>query len=171
MTRIEDQRKRHLWIPAVDILEAIIPLFRAEHFAGICCILLLDENCDSGESGGARYMPLKKTNTADIHMYFSDLDDLPDVARQSRMYLTYRLTLALMHEVYHHKVRSQKKLKRPKRALEEKRANKWAQEAVTHVFTNLYPRETHEEEWKAVQAALDQHVHGGVTPQTGHQEG
>lgn len=41
---ILDKRKTSSWVPAVEILEQIVPLFRKEHFYGARNIVLLDED-------------------------------------------------------------------------------------------------------------------------------
>jgi hypothetical protein len=60
----------------------------------------------------------------------------------------------LMHEVYHHIVRGQHRLRQPKFKQEQSEADRWAEGAVHHVFEKIFPREEFEPEWIRIQKVL-----------------
>ena len=106
------------------------------------------------DDAAGRYVPIRGTNRADIEMYFDWYTTFSPEALESALLLTYLVTNTLMHEIYHHIVRGQKRLKRPSGAVEEKDAAQWAKGAVGHVFRELYPRERFEPHWQQVLAVL-----------------
>ena len=142
--KIEDRRVNPSWVPAVQVLKEVIPLFKQEHFAGIRKIVLLDDDYHAkrGVSKAAgRYCPIQGTRAADVEIYLGHLSTLPEELKGNRMLLTYLITETLMHEIYHHLVRGQRKLRRPSFKEEQRRAEQWAFSAVVHVFRQLFPGE------------------------------
>jgi hypothetical protein len=149
---IEDLRKDSSWMPAVSILEEFIPKLNPTYFAGIKKVILLDKDYhkDKKVTAAARYVPIRGTNFAIIEFYLGHFSTLPEEAKQSRMYLTWRLLCSLAHELYHHRVRGQKKIRRPKFTQEQKNADEWAVKIVNPIFAAVYPKELYEEEWKFI---------------------
>jgi hypothetical protein len=157
--KIEDRRVTSSWVPAVQILEEVIPLFRQEHFGGIRRIVLLDHDYHANRRvarASGRYCPIKGTKAADVEIYFSHLSTLPEEVKTNQMLLTYLITETLMHEIYHHLVRGQQKLRRPSFKQEQKAAGRWAFAAVCHVFRRLFPGEDADAEWKRIDQILKQ---------------
>ncbi|MCH5374762.1 MAG: formylglycine-generating enzyme family protein, partial [Planctomycetes bacterium] len=73
-----------------------------------------------------RYCPIDGSQQADIEIYFDWLDDLPGELRSSKLFLSYQIVHILMHEVYHHIVRGQRRLRQPKFKKEQSDADEWA---------------------------------------------
>ena len=155
--KIDDRRVTSSWVPAVQVLEQIIPLMRKEHFAGIRSIVLLDHDYHANRRvarASGRYCPTQGTRAADIEMYFDHFSSLPEEVKTNRMVLTYFITETLMHEVYHHVVRGQRKLRRPPFKDEQKAAGRWAFAAIGHVARQLFPGQ--EAEWKRLEEFFKQ---------------
>ena len=145
--KIDDKRSTTSSVPAVEILNEALPCFQKRNFAGIRKVVLLDQDYHKGPEAWGRYCPVKGSKQADIEIYFDWVDDLLTEVRSSKLYLTYQIVHILMHEVYHHIVRGQHRLRQPKFKKEQTDADKWATGAVAHVFKKLFPREDHEQEW------------------------
>lgn len=156
--KIDDKRITTLYLPVIDIINEVIPHFKKQHFVGIRKIALFDSKYRKGpnESGISmgRYCAVPGTKTADIEMYFEFYDILPLELKTSKLYLTYLVVSTLMHEVYHHIIRGQHRLRQPKAKKEEMQADRWGDGAVGHIFNKLYPREQYEPEWKKIQDIL-----------------
>jgi hypothetical protein len=148
---IEDLRRASSWMPAVSILEEFIPRLDATYFAGIKKIILLDKDYHKDKKvTAARYIPIRGTKFASIEFYLGQFSTLPEEAKQSRMYLTWQLLFFLVHELYHHRVRGQKIIRRPKFKQEQNDADQWAVKIVTPIFVAVYPNELYEGEWKLI---------------------
>jgi len=130
---IDDKRSTTSWVPAVDILNEALPHFRKQNFAGIRRVVLLDQDYHKGPEALGRYCPVKGTKQADVELYFEWYDELPEKVRSSRLYLTYMIIQTLMHEVYHHIVRGQHRLRQPKFKTEQAKASQWGEGAVGHL--------------------------------------
>ncbi len=155
--KIDDRRVTSSWVPAAQVLEQIIPLMRQEHFAGIRSIVLLDNDYHANRQvarASGRYCPMQGTRAADIEMYFGHFSSLPEEVKTNRMVLTYFITETLMHEVYHHVVRGQQKLRRPSFKEEQKAAGRWAFAAICHVARQLFPGQ--EAEWNRLEQFFKQ---------------
>jgi hypothetical protein len=154
--KIEDKRSTTSSVPAVEILNEVLPHFQKRNFAGIRSVVLLDQNYHKGPAALGRYCAIKGTKQADVEIYFEWIDDLPEEVRSSKLYLTYQIVHILMHEVYHHIVRGQHRLRQPKFAKEQTDADRWATGAVAHVFKKVFPREQHEQEWLRLKALAEE---------------
>lgn len=139
-------------IPVVDILNRIIPLFRSENFVGIRRIVLLDKNYHDQTHARGLYMPIPNTRKADIELYFDYLSKYPPSVVKEEIFLAYVLTETLAHEMYHHIVRGQRRIRKHSDEQEEIDATKWAQGAIRHVFERLYPREHFEDKWNHIKS-------------------
>jgi hypothetical protein len=155
---IEDLRKDSSWMPAVSILEEFIPKLDPAYFAGIKKLILLDNDYhkDKKVTAAARYVPIPGTNFASIEFYLGHFSSLPEEAKQSRMYLTWCLLCSLAHELYHHRVRGQRKIRRPKFKQEQKNADKWALNTINPIFANVYPKDLYEKEWNLIAQKIKQ---------------
>lgn len=157
--KIEDRRVTSSWVPAVQVLEEVIPLFRQEHFVGIRRIVLLDDDYHANRRvarAAGRYCPIQGTKAADVEIYLGHLSTLPEEVKTKRMLLTYLITKTLMHEIYHHLISGQQKLRKPSFKEEQKAADRWAFSAVAHVFRQLFPGEEADAEWKRIDQILKQ---------------
>jgi hypothetical protein len=155
--KIDDRRVTTSWVPAVQILEQVIPLMKHEHFAGIRSIVLLDTDYHANRQvakASGRYCPIQGTRAADIEMYFAHFSSLPEEVKANPMVLTYFITETLMHEVYHHVVRAHQKVKRPSFKEEQKAAQRWAFAAICHVARQLFPGQ--EAEWERLEQFFKQ---------------
>lgn len=160
---IEDVRANSSWAPAVSILETFMPKIDPKYFVGIRKIVLLDKDYhrDKRVQATGRYIPIEGTRGGDIELYLEYLSELPDEAKNSRMYLTYRILKTLAHELYHHRVRGQRIERRPKFEQEQKRADQWAAKIVKPIFAEVFPREKYESEWVLIQQKLTESRKGG----------
>jgi hypothetical protein len=122
--KIEDCRRHALETPAVEVLERILPLVPADYLRGIRSILLLDRDYRGIKAGG-RYVALRGTRLANIELFLDSYGSLPETLRTSRVYVTFYLGWVLMHELYHHRVRGQKRLRKTTDQLEDQRADRW----------------------------------------------
>ncbi len=155
--KIDDRRVTTSWIPVVQILEEVIPLFKKEHLAGIRSIILLDDDYRAGRhvpAAAGRYCQIQRSRAGDIEIFLAHLSTLPGELQTNRMLLTYLMTETLAHEVYHHLVRGQQKLRRPSYKEEQKAADRWAFAAVRQVFHRLFPGQ--EAEWSRIDRILKQ---------------
>ncbi len=66
------------------------------------------------------------------------------------MYLTWRLLCSLGHELYHHRIRGQKKIRRPKFKQEQKNADVWGVKTISPIFAAVYPKDLYEKEWNLI---------------------
>jgi hypothetical protein len=66
--QIKDKRSATSWVPAVDILNQVLPLFREQNFAGIRRVVLLDQDYHKGPEGLGRYCQIDGTKQADVEM-------------------------------------------------------------------------------------------------------
>ena len=121
--KIKDKRSTTSWVPAVEILNEVLPHFRKQNFAGIRRVVLLDQDYHKGPKGLGRYCQIDGTKQADLEMYFDWYDGLPQEVRTSKLYLTYMIVSTLMHEVYHHIIRGQHRLRQPKFKTEQDKAD------------------------------------------------
>lgn len=152
--RIEDKRSTTSWVPAVEILDAAIPHFRKQNFASIRKVVLLDQDYHKGPQAIGRYCAINGSKLADVELYFKWYENLPHEARQSKLYLTFMIVSTLMHEIYHHVIRGQHRLRQPDFKTEQQRADRWGDGAAGHVVNKLYPRDQYEPEWKRIQRIL-----------------
>ncbi len=157
--KIEDNRNTSTWAPAIPILEKFIPRIDQKNFVGVRKIVLLDKQWSKGKNGpaAARYVPVEGCKFADIELYIDTLFDLPDEAKQNRMVLSWRLLISLAHELYHHRVRGQKKIKRPKHKQEEKNADQWAMKIMTPIFIKVYPADRYSNEWDRIEEKIKEY--------------
>lgn len=154
--KIEDKRITTSSVPAVEILNEALPHFLKRNFVGIRKVVLLDQNYHKGPEAWGHYCPLNGSRQADIEIYFDWVAELPEEVRSSKLYLTYQIVHILMHEVYHHIVRGQHRLRQPKFKQEQMDADRWATGAVAHVFKKLFPRDQHEQEWLKLKSLAEQ---------------
>ena len=149
---IEDLRKDSSGLSVVSILEEFIPKLDPTYFVGIKKVILLDNDYhkDKKVTAAARYVPIRGTKFASIEFYLAHLSTLPEEAKHSRMYLTWRLLFILAHELYHHRVGGQKKIRRPKFKQEQKNADKWALKTISPIFAAAYPKDLYEKEWNLI---------------------
>jgi len=157
--KIKDKRETSSWLPAVPILEAIVPLIKKEYLVGIDSVVLLDRDYhgDRRTRVAGRYLEGPEKRTACIELYLDHLSELPLEARNSRMYLTYLMSRYLMHELYHH-VMAQGKKRKLKHKQEEKAADKWSLREVGCFFEKLFPANLYEEEWNRIQKAIEERI-------------
>jgi hypothetical protein len=149
---IEDLRRDSSWVPAVSILEDFIPKFDPNYFVGIKKIVLLDKDYrhEKKEPAAARYVPINGTNFANIELFFSRYSNLPEEAKQSRMFLTWHLLKCIAHELYHHRILGQKKIRQPHYNKKEKDADKWAEKTIGPIFVAVYPKDPNQKEWDLI---------------------
>jgi len=139
-------------MPAIEIFEEFIPKLDPIFFAGIRKLILLDNDYhkDKKVTAAARYVPIQGTKSANIEFYLGHFSTLPEEAKQSRMYLTWRLLCSLGHELYHHRIRGQKKIRRPKFKQEQKNADEWGVKTINPIFAAVYPKDLYEKEWNLI---------------------
>ena len=157
--KIEDNRKSSLWVPAIPIFDEFIPKIDKKYFIGIKRIILLDEDYRKKVKAKAfaRYVPTSRTKFANIEFYLECMSDLPDEAKQSRMFISWKILFSLGHELYHHRVRGQKLVRRPNYKQEQKDADKWAMEIILPEFSKLYPAEKYVDEWNRIECKIQEH--------------
>lgn len=90
-------------------------------------------------------------------IYFKRFLNLPDEAKQSKFYITYTILSTLVHELYHHRIRGQKKLCKPKFDQEQSDADNWAQQVLSPIMTERFPKDKFENEWNEVQKKIKEH--------------
>ena len=149
---IEDLRKDSSWVPALSILEEFIPRFDPSHFAGIKKIVLLDSDYrkEKKEPAAARYVQIRGTNFANIEIFLGRYSKLPEEAKKSRMFLTWHLLESLAHELYHHRIRGQRKIRQPNEKKEQRGADKWAEKTIAPLFLAVYPSDPYQKEWQLI---------------------
>jgi len=147
--RIEDHRNHSSWIPAISILEEFIPQIDQKYFIGIKKVILFDHDYhkDKKRQAAARYVPVRGTKFADIELYLDYFNNFPDAAKKSRMFIVWKILISLVHELYHHRIRGQNKVRRPKFEREQKDADMWAVKVVKPIFLQTFPQDQYEKEW------------------------
>ena len=157
--KIEDNRKASSWVPAISILEEFIPKIDQKYFIGIKKIVLLDKDYRNEKKAPAfaRYVPINRTKFANIEFYLDSMSDLPDEAKKSRMVLSWRILISLAHELYHHRVRGQKLIRRPNYKQEQKDADQWAMETINQIFIKVYPAEKYSDEWNKIEQKIKEY--------------
>ena len=75
--KVVDERDSTKFLPIVEIVDEIVPLFRKQHFVGIRRLVLLDEDYRRGRGAAGRYCPVKGSDQADIETFFSHLAGTP----------------------------------------------------------------------------------------------
>ncbi len=153
--RIDDKRQEITTIPIVSLLRKILPHFKEKHFWGIRKIVILDRDYNNGPKGYARYKPIKNTRNANIELYMTFLADLPKELYKNEAFLKYYIASILMHEVYHHKVRGQRKLRKCSDKKEESNAEQWANGAGWHLVSKIYPQEVYRKELEKAKVYLN----------------
>jgi hypothetical protein len=158
--KIEDHRNHSSWVPAASILEEFIPRFDKRYFVGIKKVILLDYDYhkDKKRKAAARYVPVKGTKLANIEMYLGQYNDLPEEARRSRMFIAWNILLTLAHELYHHRIRGQRKRRKPKFTQEQKEADNWASKIVKPIFIKEYPPDPHRKEWNLIEQKIKENL-------------
>ncbi len=149
MVKIIDKRKINTQIPAVSILNQAIPVLKKKNFAGIRNIILYDEDRRKGKKALGTYYPLSPTR-ADIKIYFNWYYNLPDELKNSDTYLMFAVIKILLHEIYHHIVHGQDRLKTPDPEQEEKDADRWADGGARYVFDCLFTNKDYKKEFKRI---------------------
>ncbi len=139
-------------MPAVSILDEFIPKLDPTYLAGIRKLILLDNDYhkDKKVTAAARYVPIRGTKFASVELYLGHFSTLPEEAKQSRMYLTWRLLCSLAHELYHHRVRGQRKIRQPNFRQEQKNADEWAVKTINPILAAVYPKNLYEKEWNLI---------------------
>ncbi len=163
--KIEDQRKETSWVPAISILEEFQPKFDQKYFVGIKKIILLDEDYHTNDvfsKAYARYLKIPRTKFANIELYFNRFQNLADEAKQSRQYLSFYILHSLVHELYHHRIRGQKKIRKPKFKKEQNKANEWADSILFPIFREYFPKEKYEDEWNEIHRRVKEHEWNSV---------
>lgn len=163
--RIEDLRDKTSWVPAISILEEFQPKFDQKYFVGIKKIILMDDDYHTNDifiKAYGRYIKIPRTKYANIELYFDRFTNLPDEAKQSRLYLSYYILQALLHELYHHRIRGQKKIRKPKFKNEQDSADKWAHKVLTPIYREVYPAEKYKDEWDEIHRKVKAHEHKSV---------
>ncbi len=155
--RIEDKRSKTAAVPAIEVIRKVLAHMAPKHLSGIRRIVLLDEDYHSGEEGLGRYLPVEGSRHADIEIYFDYLCSLPTEAKYSEMYLVFLLADILAHEVYHHMVRGQHRLRKASDKAEQRAASRWAEKEAGRIFNRLFSREQHGEEWRRIRNILMDH--------------
>jgi len=84
-------------------------------------------------------MEIEGTHAAEIELYIGDLLEYPKALQQNEFFLTWQLSLILMHEVYHHRVRGLHERKKPSDKDEEQKADFWARTEAHRIFTEIFP--------------------------------
>jgi hypothetical protein len=151
---IEDHRQHALDVPAVEVLERILPIVPTD-LRGIRTIVLFDRDYRR-KKAAARYVALRGTRGADIELFLDHYVSLPETLRTSRIYVTFYLGWSLMHEIYHHRVRGQKRLRKPTDRLEDQRADRWAHDRAHRILETIFPREQHQEEYARIRKAREE---------------
>ena len=149
---IVDQREISAWVPAVETLNRVLPLFKPRCLAGIRRILLLDHDYhrDKKHTARARYVPVKGTSMADIEIYLARwCSDLPQEAKDSPRYWLFELAWTVAHELYHHEVRA-KRNRRPPFEQEQAGADRWGEQAANHIYHRLEDHKAHLDEWARI---------------------
>ena len=156
---IQDLRQSSSWVAAVSILEEFIPKFDPSHFIGIKKIVLLDNDYrnEKKEPAAARYVQIKGTNFANIEIFLDRYSELPEEAKKSRMFLTWYLLKSVAHELYHHRIRGQKKIRRPNEKKEQRDADQWAEKTLGPIFVAVYPKNPHQKEWELIARKIEEH--------------
>jgi len=158
---IEDLRRgAFASIPAKEILEQIVPLLRKDLLVGVRKIILVDNDYWKKRPAMARYIPVRGTKLADIEIYFDRITKVPKSLQFHRMYVTYTLTRSLAHEIYHHYVNGQRRVRKPKSKREEQTADDWGKQTAGYILTKLFPGEEYSQEWKRVQEVWEQEYKG-----------
>jgi hypothetical protein len=159
VVEIEDLRKDASWIPALSILEEFIPKFDPSHFIGIRKIVLLDKDYrnEKKEPAAARYVQIKGTNFANIELFLDGYSGLPEEAKQSRMFLTWYLLKSVAHELYHHRIRGQRKVRQPNYKKEQKDADEWAEKTIGPLFLAVYRSDQYQKEWQVIHQKIKEH--------------
>jgi hypothetical protein len=160
---IEDLRRGEFAsIPAKEILEQIVPLLRNDLLVGVRKIILLDHDYWGKRPAMARYVPVRGTKLADIEIYFDRFKKVPKSLHTHRMYVAYTLTRSLGHEVYHHYVSGQRRVRKPKFKREQQIADDWGKQTAEYILPRLFPGEESAQEWKRVQEIWAQEYQGSA---------
>jgi hypothetical protein len=149
---IEDCRTRTPAVPAIEVLQRIVPLIPADYLRGIRKIVLLDRDYRGMKAGG-RYVAVRGTWSADVELFLDSYSSLPETLRTSRLYVTFYLGWGLLHEIYHHRVRRAKGRRKPTDRLEDERADRWAHQQAHRILESLFPRAQHHEEYELIRRA------------------
>jgi len=149
--KIVDQRVQSAQIPVTLLLEDLLKRIEPRHLTGIRRIILLDRDCRRRKKPSiARYVPIRGTRTAEIELYMEHLLELPDRARKNRIYLARYLLKALLHEIYHHRIRGLRTHRKPPDKKEEIDADRWASETMAEILSDRFGKEVFESEMKQI---------------------
>ena len=153
---IEDKREKCSVVPAVEILGQIVPSVPKNYLTGIRKILLLDEDYHGQGGALARYVAIQGTKAANIELYFDHYATAPEALQSNRIFLTLFLATALMHEIYHHLVRAQRRFRKPTNKLEEERAAQWSEEKAMKILLQIFPPDRYQEEFNQFKRMRDE---------------
>jgi len=149
--KIEDKRVRSTWVPAVRLLENIVPHIPQDYLVGIRKLVLLDDDYHASKSHArGRYVQVQGANTADVEMYLGTFDEIPESLRDNEIFLTYQLAVILTHELFHHSVRGLHKSRRPSRKTEETKAKKWSLKKSEEILHTLFPPDQFKAEYERI---------------------
>lgn len=160
VVKINDQRNDTEWVPAIDILQEYIPLVDNRFFNGISEIILLDEDYHANDlldKANGRYVKMPREKNANIELYFDRFRDLPKVASESQIYISYLIIFTLLHELYHHRIIWQKIKRRNSAKQEEYMADKWAAEILDPIFTSRFPEIRYQDELDNIEKSVAEH--------------
>ena len=143
---IIDYRKKWVNIPAVEILNKAIPVFRKENLQGIRRILLKDICLGLPPSYNkchvkGRYCSIKNSKEADIELFFEWFKIFPEELKKNDLYLHFYIIQIFLHEIYHHIVRGQKRIKKMKYYEEENNCEKWAYGGAIYAVEKIFTKE------------------------------
>jgi hypothetical protein len=148
--KIDDQRQRTAWMPVREILEEVIPLLPADELVGVRRLLLLDADYWRAKKPAlARYVPIRGTHGADIELYFDSYETVPQDMRENRPFWAAALIATLGHELYHHRLRGQRRRRRPSYDREQEAADRWGEAQARDIVLRLYPRDRYQADYEA----------------------
>jgi hypothetical protein len=155
--RIVDFREDYEHEPSLESIEAAISLIPPDSLVGIRELRLYDDDPRSNNhtpAAYARYVHNKRLRHADIELYFWRLGELEEALRENHMYVLFLLIRSFSHELYHHKLGAQRKSRKPKKHIEEDRADGYAQHLASQVINQLFPRKKNRALWRSMEKVV-----------------
>lgn len=152
-----DLRELYRDLPRLKDLKRAFALLEPSSITGIREVRFYDQDPRANRENPpayARYVPLNEPRRANIEVYFWRIEGLPDALRESDLYLVFLILRSVAHELYHHRIRGQRRLRKPKQHSEETHATKYGQKVASRIVHRLYPRFLHPLTWWRMRRAV-----------------
>jgi hypothetical protein len=151
---IVDRRTFSSAVPAVKILNKIIPLIGDRHLRKTRNIVLIDW-AYRRSNPLTRYNKITGTGKGDIEIYIATMvSRMSNGLKSNQILWTILLTQGIMQEIYHHSLRGNRLLRRLIRKNGEDMSGDWAAVKAREIVEKLYPPDEYGDQLRDIHSRI-----------------